>query len=767
MTSSLPAVHPDQQQSVLSSTLERWLFYVLAAVALLYAFFAGLRTVEDFDLGWQMATARWMVAHHQVPKFDVLSYTMAGQPWNYPVGSELIFYRAWWLGGFALISWIGAAACVGTIAILLRRGTAASAAIAIIAVPLVAARTTPRADMFSVVLFAAYLSLLWENYRTGRARLWLLPVLMVAWANLHFGFASGLALVVAYAAAEIFEMLFGAERRNAAQRKLRRAWLPIAATFLATLINPWGWNIYHGLALEQRAYQQGKLWINEWAAIPMHWEPISRAILVRQTGGTIYLMLAIAVIGGAFALFRGQWIAAILLLGATYPATHAVRLGAVFACVVVIAGGEQWSPLLSSVGERIRSERARQAIAGALALGLMVLAAVRCFDLVTNRHYFSSDDEAVFGAGLCSWFPNVAAAFVRVHHLPPEIFNTYADGGYLSWSLGPDYPIYIDGRDTLYGPAHLARHTELLYGSPDSAAWQEEANRYNINTVVLALARYDGLPPTLLYSLCNSTAWRPVYLDEKSAVFLRNTPQNTALIQRFNVNCQTAALPASIDEHSGAAFNVWANSAITLAALERNGDAQDAFKKALAIDPDAAFLHRHYADLLFAMGRLDDSEREYQTAIALEPSADTWGALARSYMKRNRLTDAADAMEHEALFSPRPYLTWQDLGYLYLQLHQPEDALKALNKATASTPAALRAADNGFFEFKVAQGQAAAWEALGNVEKATQYQEQAANLEPNVPAPWRRLAKMYEMSGRTQDAERARAHAAEAEKQQH
>ncbi len=440
MTSSIPAVHPDQQQSVSRSTSERRLFYVLATVALLYAFFAGLRTVEDFDLGWQMATARWMVAHHQVPKFDVLSYTMAGQPWNYPVGSELFFYLAYRLGGFALISWIGAAACVGTIAILLRRGTAASAAIAILAVPLIAARTTPRADMFSVVLFAAYLSLLWENYRTGRARLWLLPVLMIAWANLHFGFASGLALVVAYAAAEALEMLLGTERRNAARMRLRRAWPWLVATFVATLINPWGWNIYHGLALEQRAFQQGQLWINEWAAIPMHWEPISRAIFVRQTGGTIYLMLAIAILAGAFALFRGQWIAAILLLGATYPAMRAVRMGAVFACVVVIAGGEQWSALLSSVGEWIRSARARQAIAGAVALCLVALAAVRCFDLVTNRHYFATDDEAVFGAGLCSWFPVRATAFIRDHHLPPEIFNTYAAGGYLSWSLGRELP---------------------------------------------------------------------------------------------------------------------------------------------------------------------------------------------------------------------------------------------------------------------------------------------------------------------------------------
>ena len=86
-----------------------------------------------------------------------------------------------------------------------------------------------------------------------------------------------------------------------------------------------------------------------------------------------------------------------------------------------------------------------------------------------------------------------------------------------------------------------------------------------------------------------------------------------------------------------------------------------------------------------------------------------------------------------------------------------------MNKAAASTPSALNAADNGFFEFKVAQGQAAAWEALGNMDRAIQYQEQAANLEPTVPAPWRRLAKMYELSGHLDDANRARQRAVAAE----
>jgi hypothetical protein len=206
-----------------TSRLDRRLFLILAAIAIIYAFLAGLRTVSDFDLGWQLATGRWVAQHHRVLSTDVLSYTAQGQPWIYPVGSGLVLYAAYLLGGYALISWIGALACVGTVALLLRRGSAVSAGIAILAVPLIAWRTTPRADMFTVVLFAAFLSLLWENYQTGQARLWFLPLLMVAWVNLHFGFAAGLALMLAYVGVELSETPFGDERRRAAIQRLRHA----------------------------------------------------------------------------------------------------------------------------------------------------------------------------------------------------------------------------------------------------------------------------------------------------------------------------------------------------------------------------------------------------------------------------------------------------------------------------------------------------------------------------------------------------------------
>src|SRR5258706_3434288 len=186
------------------SESERYAARFLAALAVIYALLAGLHTVQDFDLGWQLATGRWVFQHHQIFSTDVFSYTAHGAPWIYPVLSGIVFYLTFLAGGYALLSWMGAAACAGTVALLLRRDNIASLVLTIVAVPLIANRTQPRAEMFTTVLFAAFLSLLWRHYRTGDHRishesaghssLWLLPILMVAWVNLHFGFVSRLAL---------------------------------------------------------------------------------------------------------------------------------------------------------------------------------------------------------------------------------------------------------------------------------------------------------------------------------------------------------------------------------------------------------------------------------------------------------------------------------------------------------------------------------------------------------------------------------------------
>jgi tetratricopeptide (TPR) repeat protein len=738
------------------SPFERQLFYILTAVALVYALLAGLHTVSDLDLGWQLATGRWVVQHHSVPSTDVLSYTAAGAPWTYPVGGSVFFYLMYQLGGYALLSWIGAAACAGTIALLLRRGTVLTAALAILAVPLVAMRTLPRADMFTVVLFAAFLSLLWEQHRTGRARLWLLPPLMLVWVNVHFGFAAGLMLMAAYVGAELLNALLDASNRRAALDRLRQAWLWLAATALVTLLNPFGWNVYRALLLQGRANQAQQFWISEWVPIPLNWVAFRSGFGLRPTQGAIYLLLAVAIVAAMIALLRAQLADAIMLVAAIHPAIKYARMGSIFACVVVVVAGPVLSRSIAGLAARIAQPHIRRMAAVAAVVLFTTLASVRAFDLVTDRHYLSGTEETNFGAGLGWWFPQHAADFVERENLPGNLFNTYNEGGYLAWRLGPTRLVYIDGRDTFYGVQRIQRHSQLLLSAPDSADWQQESSRYNINTIILPLGRVDGIQIVRLEDFCSSKLWQAVYLDEVSAVFVRRSPQTEDLIQRHAINCALAPLPAETPgNHRASAFNAWANAAGVLSALDRNQEALNATDKALAIYSDSAFMHWQRGNILSAMGRLDDSEQEYLTAVALQPSDVTWAALADNYLKRGRRDDAIEAMQHAADVSAKPYPLLQNLGYMYLRAHEPENALQALNRAASAAPKNIGAADNGSFDFMVAQGRSVAWEQLGDLPQAITFQEQSSQIKPNAPEAWQRLAKLYRKAKRDQDAARA------------
>ncbi len=741
--------------------LERRVFLILAALALIYAFLAGLRTVADLDTGWQLATGRWVVQHHHVPSADVLSYTAQGEHWIYPVGGGVIFYLAFLLGGYAMLSWMSAAACVGTVALLLRRGSAASAAIAIIAVPLIAERTPPRADMFTVVLFAAFLSILWENYETGRAPLWLLPLLMVFWVNVHFGFAAGLGLMAAYAGTEVLEFVCGVERRRAAVQRLRSAWPWLLGTAFATLLNPWGWGIYRALLLQQRASSEQQTWIAEWQGIRLNWPTAIAAMTLGGIHSALFCLLAIAVIAAAIALLRKQFGAAILLLAAAYAPVRHIRMGAVFACVVVLIGGGNISVALERIASWIRWPRLRTAFGGISVMLFAMLTYSRSADLVSNRHYFGpSPDLANFGPGLSWWFPQRAAEFIERENLPEQIFNTYDEGGYVSWRLGPQRLDYIDGRDTLFGLERVERHRKLLESPPDSAVWNAETSRFNINTILFS--RGDGIEHGHLKEFCASTTWRPVYLDEVSAVFVRRTPQTEALIHRFAVNCATAPLPAeTVFSSRSEEFAAWVNAAGVLQALGRNLDALDASDKALAIFPGSAAAHLARAGALTGMDRRSDAEKELLTAVALSPTEYTWSDLADFYRHEGRGSDAIMAMKKAVESQEHPESTLVQMGYYALNVGHPDDALEAFDQAERSASAEeKKTTGRNSFAYNLATGRAEAWSRIGDSKRAAFFQEQAVQLAPTVPQPWLNLAAIYQLQGRSADADRAKARAA-------
>lgn len=739
-----------------NTSLERRIFFVLAGLALIYAFLAGFHTVGDFDTGWQMATGRWVVQHHHVPSFDVLSYTAPGEPWTYPVGAGVVLYLAYLAGGFTLLSWISAAATASTVALLLRRGSAASAGIAIIAVPMIAQRTQPRADMFSVVFFAAFLSILWVYYQTGRAALWLLPVIMLVWVNFHFGFAAGLGLIAAYVGTEVLEVISGGERRPAAVQRLRRAWRWLVATGLVTFVNAWGWGIYRTVLGRANMEQQRS--IAEWQGVRLNWPTARAAFSIGGYRSALFLLLAVAVVAAGIALLQRQWAAAIILLASSYAPFQHFRMGSIYACVVVIIAGPILTSALLRFGSRIRAPlRLRWVLVGSTVLCFALLVYARSADLVTNRFYFGGTRQlSTFGTGLSWWFPRRAAEFIERENLPGEIFNAYGAGGYDSLKLGPQRRVYIYGLETLFGP--LVQHNlRLLNTPPDSPVWETEASRYGINTIFLSFG--DGMEHALR-NFCASNLWRPVYLDEVSVVFVRRSPETEGLIQRFPVNCATAPLPATTQFHSSAEeYAAWINAAGVLQVLGR--DSLSASEKALKLFPEDPSAHIMLAVALAQLDRQSEAEKELLKAVAIAPSGYTWSTLADFYQGQARVLDAIAAHRRAADLEADPSPMLVRLGYYALSVADPEDALEAFDEAMrCSSPDLKRGTGENSFLYMVATGRAEAWRRIGDIGQAAKFQTQAAQLAPNAQRAWLNLAQLYELLGRSADAERARAHAA-------
>src|SRR5262249_31437701 len=150
----------------------RILFYLAAALAIAYALFAGLHTVDDFDTGWQIATGRYIVQHKTIPSTDVLSYTVSGTEWIYPWLGQVILYLTFATIGFTGLSLLTCAATVCTTAALLWERRTVTALLAVLAVPSIVYRTNARSELFTTVLFTVFFVLLWRYHRGQRVPLW-------------------------------------------------------------------------------------------------------------------------------------------------------------------------------------------------------------------------------------------------------------------------------------------------------------------------------------------------------------------------------------------------------------------------------------------------------------------------------------------------------------------------------------------------------------------------------------------------------------------
>jgi tetratricopeptide (TPR) repeat protein len=710
-----------------------------------------------------LALGRYLVTHHAVPRTDVLSYTAYGTPWIYPPFGGALLYLVYTVGGFAALSWINALACAAVVAVTIGRPRLLTCALAILAVPSIAFRTAPRAELFTTFFFAAYLALLWRHRREekiGKGYLWLLPLMMLFWVNAHSGFTAGIALLGAYVAVELLDSCF-ASRRLAAVARLRAAAPWILLAVLATAINPWGAGVYRALAAHNKLAEFQSAVVSEWAAMRLTPASFAGALHLRDPNSGYWWLLVFAGLAAATALYRRQFGDAFLLAGAAYLSVEHVRFQALFTIIVIVIAGEVFSrPLLPFHKPRVRIAFTAAATAIIVALALLHVA-----DTITDRSYLANGELSSFGAGLSWWYPQGATQFIANNALPAQIFHDYATGGYLTLSLGPKYPDFADGRGIPFPLEVLTKQSTLVESPPDSALWTEEADHYGINTIILSLARIGGLEHVPLRQYCESAGWKPVYLDDVSIVLLRNRPENQPLIERFKIDCANYRItPPNADLSTARnrvnTYNFYANTASIYYVLGRDHDAFEAADHAVALFRDDPGLPQLVGQLFQANGKLPEAEAQYQRALRMHPTDTGWFLVAQLMLVEKNYPQAASALKNSADLALFPAGRYQLLGNVDLAMNRPKDALSAFDSADRFGQKLAPLPNYASFSANVAEGRGRAWLALQDAKQATAFLEQAVRLAPDAQR-WNLLADRYSAQGRNAEAEQARARARE------
>jgi hypothetical protein len=489
----------------------------LLPIIFLFTRLDGVRTMlGDGDTGWHVRTGEWILANHAVPRADMFSFTRPGQPWVawewlWDAGAAWL-HQHWGLGAVVLASM--AILCI-TFALLFRlvNRRSQNALIAIAVTALAASGSAihwlARPHLVSWLFIVIFLSIL-ERVREGRVKLlWWLPVLMIAWTNLHGGFLAGFIVVGAYAGGEVIRAIVST-RREEALAALRGAVPYILATLgcmAASLINPYSYHLHeHILGYLRDPYQM--LHINEFLSLSFQ-NPAARYFEI---------MLALG-LGAAVAAVRARnFVDALMIVGWAHLALLSARNIPIF----MISAAPVVAPALATWLAKLSEAPLPRWMQKAASIFPIIGEEIGPLEKIARAHLVSLTALVVIALGMRASagdklkpeydpkrYPSGALALLE----RPEgrIFTDDEWGDYLIYNLSPKgVKVYVDGRSDFYGGKFCEEYIDLLGVKYD---WEQTLAKYSVDTVLLSPKE------PLASTLKESSHWRVVYDDGSAIVF--------------------------------------------------------------------------------------------------------------------------------------------------------------------------------------------------------------------------------------------------------
>jgi tetratricopeptide (TPR) repeat protein len=599
----------------------------------------GAQKIRSFDYWWQLRTGAWIAETGSVPREDVFTYSVPGEPyldihWLHQLGLHALFQA----GGHAGV-------VVGKIVLVLlltlvvgaigwRRGRAWVTAAGVGLMLVVAGdRLMPRPELPSFVLLGAILWLLDRDQRRQDAWLFAIVPLVALWANLHGLFALGVAVCGIALAAEIVRP-WVVPATSLRVRRVGRFAALTGATALATLCNP---NLLDGALYPLQQF--GMIGPEETRGL---FGSLIQELLPTIGGSQalppLLATLALGLAGASLLAMSLNWrrleaLDPLLWVAFGYLALSAQRNLALFGIVAAAL----WARNLNAYLDR-RPPRPRR---GALAAAVVTLALAWVSVDVASSRFFSrtgSFREAGFGP-LELLYPIGAAEWLARERPPGRIAHQMADGGYLIWRLWPEYEVLVDGRLEIYGEERFA---ELQIFEPER--FRELDARYGFGSVLLHYSLFDV--SELLWWFHLNSAWRLVYVDEAGALFVRVTPE-TRHHAEIDLDAPGLFPPLPGGTAAGDRMRRLARTTF-LMALRRPEAALALWEESLELHPDLPRGPLVRATLLAQLGRREEASRVVEQLL-LESPEDAAFLVQLADLESERDRDAARSLYDRAL----------------------------------------------------------------------------------------------------------------------
>jgi multisubunit Na+/H+ antiporter MnhB subunit len=470
----------------------------MLVVGIVYIFALYRPDMNDPDIWWHMRNAQYLFQHHQFPRFDTYSFTVAGHPWiNHEWLAEIPFYlayRAFGLSGIVSLKFL----VLCTLFLLLlylcvqeSRNFKASIAACCYAVLLATVSFGPRTILFGYVYLLILLLLLHRFRRHGTAPLWIIPPLFCLWINTHGSWSIGLIAFLLIGLAGLVHGSWGhVDSVRWTKEQLHQLSLVAVASVGALFINPFGWKLVtypFDLAFKQPLNIAS---IAEWASINFH---DFRAKLV--------LVLIVGLL--AAALFRNRrWNLGevLFLMFAIYSGLTYIRFFALLGIVAApsIARSLDFFPHYGSQGE--------MRMLNVAVLAVMIAAMI-----------FYWPREHVLQESVAKTYPTSVLPFLEASAPKGRVLNFFLWGGFLEWN-DPELKVFVDSRVDVFEYAGVLKDYLSLLQSDDMEHRPDAIlDKYNVNYVLFpAYSSRNVLHSAgrLVPVLQRDPHWKTIYSDD-------------------------------------------------------------------------------------------------------------------------------------------------------------------------------------------------------------------------------------------------------------